>query len=307
MERPFFTIFVPAYNRAHTIVRALDSIPQQSCQDFEVILVDDGSTDNTRDVVNAWNQQHDDIVRYIHKENGGKHTAHNLAVQQARGELFMTLDSDDALAPEALQRARDVWGGIPAHVRDEFAGLEGHCVDLQGNLLGDWYPDAPLDSDYITVRHKLAVTGDKTNFTRTDVLRAFQYPEFEGERHVRPSLLWKRIAHHYKTRYVNEVFRLVEYQPEGLSADRFGLRMRNPRSYRFYSQEDVNEHLPSNAVRKRRQQCAHFVRYSLHAHVGYCQQCREIQDKRLWLRSVIPGTVKWVSDQVRLRCRGHAQ
>jgi glycosyltransferase involved in cell wall biosynthesis len=308
-KTPFlFTIFIPTYNRAHTLPRALKSVDGQSFRDFEVLLIDDGSTDETKALIVEWQDRVGFPIVYHWQPNQGKHAAHNAALEHARGELTVILDSDDMLAPDALEKLRNHWQSIPEEERRSYAGVEGLCAHMgDGRIAGTRFPEDVMDSDYIEIRKKLGITGDKKNAVRTDLLRRYPFPRFEGERHIRPSLLWKRLSQEYRFRYVNEVIQLVEYQQEGLSANRFHLRMANPRGFSYYFREEVNVHGRRDGFRRRLRNCSRYVRYSLHAGNGLGKQMKEIDDTVLWVLSLPKGITGWMLDRIRLRTKGSSQ
>jgi glycosyltransferase involved in cell wall biosynthesis len=300
-EKYTFTIFIPACNRAHTLGRALESVAAQSYRDFEVLVVDDGSTDNTRDLVAQWQASWEFPIRYHFQENQGKHVAHNTAAQLAQGYFFITLDSDDMLAPNALVEFIDIWNSIPDIDRDRFAGAEGNCIDISGHLVGSAFPAKTIDSDYVETRYRLNVKGDKKNVLRTAVVQMFPYPQFPGERFFRESILWKRIGQKYRTRYVNNPFQVVEYQRDGLSSNPQRLRMNNPRGLSFYYREDVDVHMQGELFHHRYNSAVKYVRFSLHASKGFFHQYSEIKSKQIWLAALPWGTFKWLADCIKYK------
>jgi glycosyltransferase involved in cell wall biosynthesis len=301
-DRPTFTVFIPTYNRAGLLPRALSSIEAQTYRDFEVVIVDDGSTDDTAAVVAHWKAGVEFPVTYVKQSNQGKHAAHNKGVELAKGLLFFNLDSDDRLLPNTLERIWRHWESIPESERERFAGVEGLVESMDGKRsLTVPYPHNPLDASFLDVRYRLGIGGDKKHAIRTDVARRFPYPVFAGERHIRPSLTWKRISHHYVFRCVNEPFQQVEYLADGLSSDRFRLRMRNPRGFQLYYLEDVIRHRPWLSRRQLRRSMIDFVRFSLHAGDGLREQGRLTRYDPLWMAQVPVGFGRWLIDQYRLR------
>lgn len=297
-----FTIFIPTYNRAHTLGRALESVAQQTFRDFEVLIIDDGSTDDTRALVEEWQTRAEFPIVYHRQENQGKNGAHNTALTLARGFFTVNLDSDDMLVPNALERLNYHWQQIPEAQREQFAGVEGLCAHMDsGAIAGTAFPQDVFDSDYYQVREKHHVKGDKKCAVRTDVMREFPYPRFPGERHVRPSLLWKRIARKYKFRYVNEVIERIEYQSDGLSSNRFSLRMKNPNGFRYYFLEEINHPWPGKTFSKALDDYTKYVRYSLHSGISYWQQWKEARLHPLWLLAIPTGTLHWLSDKIRMK------
>jgi len=303
-DRTTFTVFIPTYNRAHTLERALDSIGAQSFTDFEIVIVDDGSTDGTGELVERWKNRSGLPVTYVWQPNQGKHAAHNLGAELARGSFFVTLDSDDMLAPRALEIFKSHWDRIPEPDRSGYAGIEGLCAHLEdGRIDGDRFPEDIFDSNFLEIRKIYGIRGDKKNAIRTELVKANPYPRFEGEKHFRPGLLWERLAHDYTFRYVNEVVQIIEIQPDGISSDRLTLRTSNPRSFHYYFLESVNFHYQYDSPKYLYRNHVRLVRYGLHAGIGYLRQFREVRHKGYWLLAVFTGTLEWMGDRIRMRKR----
>jgi glycosyltransferase involved in cell wall biosynthesis len=214
-----FTVFTPTLDRAHTLERVYGSLVSQTFRDFEWIVVDDGSTDETEALVRAWQKSADFPIHYLVQDHRGKHVATNRAVHAARGQLFLTIDSDDSFVPHALERFKYHWDLIPAEQRYRFAAVTALTEDEHGILIGTQFPRSPTDSNALEIRFRYKVRGEKWGFQRTDVMRAHPFPEIEGYTGVVPeSIVWNAIARRYKERYVNEVLRVYwQDQPSRLS------------------------------------------------------------------------------------------
>jgi glycosyltransferase involved in cell wall biosynthesis len=211
-----FTVFTPTYNRAHTLPRVWESLRRQTFRDFEWIVVDDGSTDNTQEIVSKWIKEADFPIRYLRQAHGHKKAASNLAVREARGELFLTLDSDDECVPTALERLWWHWNNIPADQRQNFSAVTVLCADENGAIVGDRFPCSEwFDSDSLDLIHRLKVKGEKWGFQRTDIMRQFPFPE-QIPGFVPEGVVWSRIALEYKTRWVNEALRIYHDSADGL-------------------------------------------------------------------------------------------
>jgi glycosyltransferase involved in cell wall biosynthesis len=213
-HRPLFTIFTPTYNRAGTLHRVYDSLRAQTFRDFEWVVVDDGSSDGTQALVQGWQREAGFPIRYEHQRNAGKHMAFNRGVALARGELFLSIDSDDACKPWALERLRHHWLSIPPAERERFSAVTALAEDQHGRENGTRFVKDVLDSDPRELMYRYRPTGDKWGFHRTEVLRRFPFPQVEGLRYVPESIVWCAIGKRYKTRYVNEVL-LINYRDEG--------------------------------------------------------------------------------------------
>lgn len=215
---PFFTVFTPTYNRAHTLERVFDSLCAQTLRDFEWLVVDDGSTDNTPELIASWTAKADFPIRYFRQENSGKHIAHNVAVREGRGEFFIVLDSDDALESGALERLRAVWLEIPAAARAGFCAMGGLSRDQRGKIVGDAFPASPFDVSFRERVFVFRIRGEKGIAWRLDVLRRYRFPEIAGTNFVPEGVIWLQTANEYKIRFVNEVFRIYYTEDENTGA-----------------------------------------------------------------------------------------
>jgi len=226
MSQLLITVFTPTYNREHLLTRLFNSLREQTFKDFEWLIVDDGSTDNTHDVVVKFVEEGIVPIKYVFKRNGGKHRAINEGVKHAKGELFFIVDSDDMLPPDALKRVAEVYQQIKDD-RD-FGGVAGVDAYPDGRIVGSGLSAPVIDCNSIDIRSKYHVVGDLSEVFRTDVMREFPFPEIEGEKFCPEVLVWNRIARKYKLRYFNEAIYIAEYQPEGLTARIVEIRMKSP-------------------------------------------------------------------------------
>ena len=222
------TVFTSTYNRAHLLPRVYESLCKQTFRDFEWVIVDDGSVDDTKSVVDQLTMDNGQLIsiRYLYQKNGGKHRAINRGVKEARGELFFIADSDDILPPNALETVAMVYEDVKGD--NAFAGVCGLDGTFDGKVIGSGLLSDIVDDTSIAVRFKLGVTGDMKEVFRTSVLKEFPFPEIDGERFCPEMLVWNRIATKYKLRYFNQVIYLAEYQDNGLSAGIVKARMNSP-------------------------------------------------------------------------------
>jgi glycosyltransferase involved in cell wall biosynthesis len=205
---PMFTIFTPTYNRAHTLHRAFESLSAQTLRDFEWIIVDDGSTDGTGELAVRWANSANFPMRYLRQNRGGKHMAHNLALHSARGKFFTCLDSDDALPPDALEKLRRAWDGIPKSERAGFCGVDGLCCDQHGHIVGDTFPRDPLDADMRERKYVYGPRGEKWGVVLTEIARLYPFPQVAIGEYLPEGIVWLDMAKRFKTRAVNEVVRI---------------------------------------------------------------------------------------------------
>ena len=220
------TVLTPTYNRAKLLERLYQSLCQQTYQDFEWIVVNDGSKDNTDEVVQSFVAEKKINILYIKQENGGKHRAVNRGVKEAKGELLFIADSDDWLLPKSLEIVAEVYKDI---ARDHsFAGVCGLDVYADGTVIGGGMPQDVIDCNAIDIRMIHHVGGDLKEVFKTDVLREIPFPEIEGESFCPEVAVWNRIAKKYKLRYFNKPIYMVEYQPEGITSNITKARMKSP-------------------------------------------------------------------------------
>lgn len=231
MNKPFLTVFTPAYNRAYTLPRTYESMKQQKNTDFIWLIVDDGSLDNTAEMVKQWQREYNGFeIRYIYKENGGMHTAHNTAYANIDTELNVCVDSDDALAPDAVQIIFDAW----EKVKDRgYAGLLGLDAEFNGTVIGKGFPEG-LTETTLGGYYRGGGSGDKKLILRTDVVWQYPpYPTFEGERFVPLGSLYTMIDKDYKLSVLDRVVCLVEYMPDGSTHNMIRQYYRNPNGFRY--------------------------------------------------------------------------
>lgn len=236
------TIFTPTFNRAYILPKLYESLVDQTFRHFEWVIIDDGSTDGTRSLVDGWIREKKLSISYLQVENGGKYRAINRGTKMARGELFFIVDSDDRLMPRSLERVWDIW----QEIRDDrsFCGLAGSLSFPDGSRIGGDFPGHHIDCTALEFRYKYKVNGDLAEVIRTDVIRQFPFPEIEGEKFCSEALIWNRIALHYRMRFLAEPIYITEYLPDGLSANVLRLRYHSPRLAMITSAEMFNLPIP---------------------------------------------------------------
>jgi len=264
VKTPFFTVFTPTYNRAHTLHRVYDSLIVQTFRNFEWIIVDDGSKDNTGELVKSWQRNAPFQIRYIYQENQGKHIAINIGVKEAKGELFLIFDSDDSCVPESLECFRFYWGKIPEEEKKYYSTISALCMDLNGKVIGEEFPAEIVDEDSVWQQIMLRSSGDRWGANRTDVLKNFPFPEISGEKFIPEGIVWNRMSQLYKARFINKKLLIHEYLPDGLSVSSIKLRAQNPIGARLYYKELSVLNIP---IWQKVKALVNYIRFSLHGKV----------------------------------------
>jgi glycosyltransferase involved in cell wall biosynthesis len=300
-----FTVFTATYNRSRTLHRVYESLSRQTFRDFEWLVVDDGSTDKTNEMVEGWRQEAGFPIRYFWQTNQGKHVASNRAVAEAEGEFFVILDSDDACVPEGLERLKHHWDSIPESSKGEFSGVTVLCKDENGQVVGDRFPRDVTDSGLLEMLYRYKVKGDKWGFRRTDVLRMYPFPTVPGEAFVPQGTVWFAIAQNYRTRFVNEALH-VDYCRDAASSDRLS-RQRSP-----------SKHAKGNALMHRcilnhnidwfwyaphefLRSAVHYSRFSFHAGQRLVDQVKNLDNalaRVLWAVMLPVGLCVYLRDRI---------
>lgn len=292
---PTFTVLTPTYNRAHTLHRVYDSLKVQTFRDFEWIIVDDGSSDGTDNLVQHWQTESAFPIDYVWQENRGKHIAVNRGVEMAQGLYLLIFDSDDTCMPFALER-------YLYHLVQLPEGFSGVASLMQyaddGSLVGNNFPLDPTDSTLLEIRTKYKVKGDKWVIQTTQVMREFPFPDLPNQRFMSESLVWFRIAQKYKCRFVNEVLGVC-YRQEGmtnLSHPRH--RVHNSAAAVYFYREYTMLPLP---LQVKLRGYANYIRFSLHAKYRLSKQLQDISNSLFWIAVFPVGFALYLSDCHRMK------
>ena len=306
LNQPTFTVFTPTFNRAHLLYRVFESLRAQTYANFEWLIVDDGSTDGTKEIVDMWRGKVNFHIRYFWQENQGKHIAFNKATREAHGELFLPLDSDDACIPEALERFKYHWDLIPENQKDQFTGVCALCKDQYGKLVGDPFPFDPTDSNSLEIYYRYKIKGEKWGFHRVNVLHRFPFPEVQEIKFIPEGFIWNAIAKSYKIRYVNEVLR-VYWRPVNPDSDQLTNMIhrgyRHALGCKMYYQSCLNENIDWFHFTPREffRTSIHYIRYSLHAKVSILKAIKGIYPifSKLLVGLALPiGFIVYVSERM---------
>ena len=220
------TVFTPTYNRAYIIENLYRSIRRQTYRDFEWVVVDDGSSDGTQDLFAQWQAEETGFpIRYVKQENGGKCRAINRGMKEARGELFFTVDSDDYLTDDALEKIAKWAQELPEG--EGFCGFSANLGFSPTDTPNRIFEKGFLDGDAFT-RYREA-DGERAMIFYTDIMRRYPYPEFPEEKFMTEAVTWNRMAWDgWKVRYYNDIIWIYEYKPDGLTQAGYRVFLDNP-------------------------------------------------------------------------------
>lgn len=205
-----FTVFTPTFNRAASIHRVYESLQSQTFRDFEWLIVDDGSEDNTAELIEGWIEDATFPIVYIRQKHSGKHVAWNRAVQEAGGRFFVIADSDDAFVSNALERFLEVWRSIPKEDMEKYRGVACRCITDKGMMVGSVKIPSPwLDANEADAKYFHKLQYELWGMSRTELLKRYPSPNIAGLRFYPESIIWDKIGEKYLTRYFNEPLRII--------------------------------------------------------------------------------------------------
>ena len=251
------TIFTPTYNRAATLHLCYESLCRQTCRDFMWLIIDDGSTDKTRELVEQWQKEGKIPITYYYQENQGMHGAHNAAYRLIKTELNTCIDSDDYMPNDAVEKIVDFW---KANGNSKVAGIIALDVDFNGQLIGTKFPP---DMKQITMSgfYCHGGRGDKKLIYRTEIINAYpEYPLFEGEKYVSLGYKYELIDQDYELLVMNEAVCRVNYQPDGSTKNMYRQYIRNPKGFAFIRKQSM---VLAPTAKRRFVEAIHYVSSSI--------------------------------------------
>lgn len=263
--RPTLTVFTPAYNRAYSLHLCYESLKRQKCKNFKWLIIDDGSTDNTKELVQKWQEDSDNgfEIQYVYKENGGMHTAHNRAYELIDTELNVCIDSDDYMADNAVAKILNFW---EKNKDEKYAGIIGLDATFDNKVIGKNFPN-DLKETTLSGYYANGGKGDKKLVYRTDVIKKYpEYPVFEGEKYVSLGYKYLLCDQDYRLLVLNEILCNVEYRLDGSSTNMYRQYLENPKGFAFIRKIDMRY---NKSLKKNFKTCIHYVSSSIIAKNKY--------------------------------------
>lgn len=232
----YFTICIPTYNRSYILNRALESLEKQTFNDFEVIVVDDGSTDDTKEKIDNYKKQNKLIIKYLFKNNAGKHSALNIGIQNAVGKYFIILDSDDVLTNDCLEffyQKTQIIGND-----ENICGIIARCADLNNKkLIGKRFPKDGFVTDYIDIHWGSGLSlfnagySDCLEAIKTSILKQYQWPELNRTKFIPEDYVTDQIGLKYKLIGYNHIVEFKEYFTDGITKNQENYKKKNIDGY----------------------------------------------------------------------------
>ena len=235
------TIFTPTYNRAHLLPKLFCSLQKQDLKNFEWLIVDDGSTDDTAQTVKELQHEADFSITYIYQENHGKHVAINTAVKATSNDLFLIIDSDDEMIENSSEKILKI---LPYFLKNHC--LAAICFPRYSENEKKTKTNKKIEfdqviSDSIELKNEYGITGEFDYLFKTKILKQYPFPYFAGEKFIKESVIYKRIDQIYKNMYVNQSIVKGEYLEDGLSSNFRKLLENNPKGSALAYLETVND------------------------------------------------------------------
>ncbi|MFS0764139.1 glycosyltransferase family 2 protein [Peribacillus phoenicis] len=252
------TVFTPTYNRAYCLEKCYKSLVRQNNKDFIWLIIDDGSTDNTKEMAHHWIQEKKIDIKYYWQENQGMHGAHNTAYKIIETELNVCIDSDDYMADGAAESILSFWR---KHGNENVSGIAALDATIDHQIIGSRLPEKLKSSTLFDLYNKYGVTGDKKLVYRTELTKQYPYPVFKNEKYVGLAYKYYMLDKKYELLLMNEVLCHVEYLPDGSSRNMYNQYLKNPRGFSFYRKELMK--LPFGGKLFKYKQAIHYVSSNL--------------------------------------------
>lgn len=285
MTSPLITVFTPTYNRKSCIHKCYQSLCAQSSFNFVWLIIDDGSVDDTQELVNKWQTEQTNFsIRYYWKANGGLHTAYNKGIELADTELFVCIDSDDWMPDGAISKIEQIWSKICGQ---GYVGIMGIDCYNDGKCVGDSFPEQVHEMYLYEKMIHYHLDGDKKMVHRTELLKKVAPMQtFYGEKYFNPSYMMYQLDQYGKLYVTNDCFCIVDYQPDGMSSNIFKQYRNSPNSFAETRKLYLNFPEASRGFKYR--QYIHYISSCILAH-KLVPGIRESSNKTMAFLALVPG------------------
>lgn len=290
------TVLTPAYNRGKLLEKLYESLCAQDCKDFEWLIVDDGSTDDTSERVEQMKQTANFPIFYYKKENGGKHTALNYAYQFIRTPLTFIVDSDDSLTGDAVSYIDEIY----KKYKNEsdlcgFSFLRGKPNG--GYLSTSGVPQDGMKESYVDCRINRSIGGDMAEVWYTHCLKEYPFPEFQGEKFLGEDIVWVRMSEKYKMRFFNRVIYVSDYLEDGLTNNRRKHNIKSPNGCVVRAEAFLDS---DSNIKAKIKAALQYQVYGRFARIDMIKMYRETGSKVLFLVGFLPAWILYVMWKTRI-------
>ena len=292
----YLSIITPTYNREVELEVCYKSLLKQNSKSFEWIIVDDGSTDDTEQLVNSWIDEAKIKIRYFKQENQGRYIALNKGTKEANGYLSMFMDSDDWFVENSIDFIIDYWQSLDEKLQNELCGLSGLCLDKDEQIIGDKYPQEDYISSFFDIRTYDDVKGDKKEIIKLDILKRYLFPYYENQKRVPTTYVLYGMSKIYKSIFVNKPLIYKQYCDDGWSKNINKIRMNNAVSSREYYKYIVNLYYPFK-LSKAFIYFANYFRYVFHSGVSLIEAIKNIKFSIMHPVSILVGYLYYRKDK----------
>lgn len=280
------TILTPTYNRSYILGRLYESLVKQTEKNFEWLIIDDGSTDDTAELVEGFIKNNEIKIRYIKENNGGKHRALNTGIRLIDSDLIFIVDSDDYLLPNAIQEILTLHKGYFDDVSVCGYSFLRCFPDLSIN--GQQFPKSPYLSDYVSCRLNEGIKGDKAEVYKTSILAQYPFLEISGEKFIFEDFVWIQMAEKYNTIHVNIPIYVGDYLEDGLTKNISKTKINNPLGM-FERAKIVGKSKAKYTVKAKAM--VMYIVYGIIAKKTFASMLNYSFDKLLFLSLFIPSSI----------------
>lgn len=224
------TVFTPTFNRGYILPQCYEALKRQTCQDFIWQIIDDGSTDNTKELVDKWKAEGVLEIEYIYQDNQGMYGAHNTGHKNLTTELCIGCDSDDYLFDDCIRQVLERWNNRPS---GNYSGVIGMCLNAKESPLAA-IPEEIDETTLYDLRYKYKIKGDFKFALRSDLLKQYEYPVIPGENYVAVGYIYFLIDQKYKMLVIHKGLCCQEYLADGEVMNKTKRYVTAPKGYMVY-------------------------------------------------------------------------